>query len=129
MKTYPIKPNTKPRMTRSDKWKQRPCVMQYRDYKDEIRKACVDLPESGYHVIFVMPMPKSWTEEERDKMRGKPHQQTPDKDNLEKGLLDAVFNEDSHIWDGRVSKYWGDEGRIVVKQIPTFETLEEALKH
>ncbi|WP_373687373.1 RusA family crossover junction endodeoxyribonuclease [Zooshikella harenae] len=129
MKTYLIKPNTKPRMTRADKWKQRTCVMQYRAYKDEIRNASLSLPEGGYHLIFVIPMPKSWTKKKQNEMRGKPHQQTPDKDNLEKGLLDAIFSDDAHIWDGRLSKYWGDEGSIIIKKIPTFETLEEVLKH
>ncbi|MBU2709176.1 RusA family crossover junction endodeoxyribonuclease [Zooshikella marina] len=124
---YAITPNTKPRMTRADKWKQRPCVMQYRAYKDALRALSIELPESGYHLIFVLPMPKSWSKKKRAEMRGQPHKATPDKDNLEKGLLDALFVDDAHIWDGRVSKYWGDEGQIIVKRIPTYNTLDEAL--
>ena len=126
--TYKITPNTKPRMTRADKWKKRPSVVKYRSYKDQVRAIPVELPECGYHVVFVIPMPKSWSKKKRNKMNGQPHQQTPDKDNLEKGLLDALFSEDSHIWDGRVSKYWGDEGAIIIKQIPVFKTLEDVLK-
>lgn len=49
-------------------------------------------------------------------MDGKPHQQTPDKDNLEKALLDAVYDNDCRVWDGRVSKIWGREGKIIVKE-------------
>lgn len=48
-------------------------------------------------------------------MDGKPHQQKPDKDNLEKALLDAIFDDDSRIWDGRVSKVWGATGMIRVR--------------
>jgi Holliday junction resolvase RusA-like endonuclease len=48
-------------------------------------------------------------------MDGKPHQQKPDKDNLEKSILDAVFDDDSKVWDGRVSKLWGVDGKIVVE--------------
>ncbi|MGU0055537.1 RusA family crossover junction endodeoxyribonuclease [Enterobacter hormaechei] len=43
-------------------------------------------------------------------MNGKPHQQKPDKDNLEKALLDAIFDDDSRVWDGRVTKVWGRGG-------------------
>ena len=62
-------------------------------------------------------MPKSWESSKRDKMRGLPHKQTPDKDNCEKAILDALFTNDSMIWDGRVSKFWGDSGAIVVIEI------------
>jgi Holliday junction resolvase RusA-like endonuclease len=48
---------------------------------------------------------------------GKPHQQKPDKDNLEKALLDAIFEDDCRIWDGRVSKVWGETGQILIGEI------------
>lgn len=38
-----------------------------------------------------------------------------DKDNLEKALLDAIFDDDSRIWDGRVTKVWGVKGQIIIK--------------
>lgn len=50
-------------------------------------------------------------------MNGKPHQQKPDKDNLEKALLDAIFEDDCRIWDGRVSKVWGETGKIIIKEL------------
>lgn len=87
--------------------------MRYRAYADEVRFRGVVLPES-YHVTFVMPMPKSWSKKRRAEMTGKPHRQKPDKDNLEKALLDALHEDDSHIWDGRVTKLWGEFGRIIV---------------
>lgn len=43
---------------------------------------------------------------------------TPDKDNLEKAVLDAVFENDSHVWDGRVSKLWADRGVLIVSPEP-----------
>lgn len=48
-------------------------------------------------------------------MRGTPHEQKPDKDNLLKALLDALYGDDSHVWhdDGHL-KFWGDEGSITV---------------
>lgn len=104
-------------MTRSDKWKKRDSVLRYRAFKDEVRLRGIQLPESGYHVIFVLPMPKSWSKKKMAEMNGKPHQQKPDKDNLEKALLDSIFEDDCRIWDGRVSKIWGYEGKIIVNQI------------
>ncbi|GAG23977.1 unnamed protein product, partial [marine sediment metagenome] len=32
-----VTPNTKPRMTKRDKWKKRPCVIKYRKFCDELR--------------------------------------------------------------------------------------------
>ncbi|MBG3071584.1 RusA family crossover junction endodeoxyribonuclease, partial [Proteus mirabilis] len=50
-------------------------------------------------------------------MNGKPHQQKPDKDNLEKALLDAIFDDDSRVWDGRVTKVWGKRGQIIIQEV------------
>ena len=113
IKFYPILPVPKPRMTRQDKWKKRGCVMQYRAFADEVRARGVRLPEA-YHVVFILPMPKSWPKKKRVEMCGKPHQQTPDKDNMEKALLDALYGNDAHVWDGRCSKIWGRTGGLVV---------------
>ena len=124
MQIVDVTPVTKPRQTKRDKWKQRPCVMRYRAYADHLRAKMLDIPECGYHLIFIMPMPKSWSKKKRDAMRGKQHQQTPDKDNLEKAVLDALYGDDSCVWDGRVSKFWGDKGRVIVRSIPAFR-LEE----
>lgn len=115
-KVYNITPLGKPRMTRADKWKKRPEVLRYRAFCDEVRLNKVTLAESGYHVIFVLPMPPSWSKKKRALMDGKPHQQKPDKDNLEKALLDALFGEDSHIWDGRVTKIWGETGKMIIRE-------------
>ncbi len=86
MKEYAITPVPKPRMTQRDKWKKRPVVLRYHAFKDEVRAAGVELEESGQHIIFVLPMPKSWSKKKQREMVGKPHQQKPDKDNLEKAL-------------------------------------------
>ncbi|MCP4355657.1 MAG: RusA family crossover junction endodeoxyribonuclease [Proteobacteria bacterium] len=114
---YEIVPVSKPRMTRSDKWKQRPCVLKYRSFKDLIRENNVYLPESKYHVVFQVAIPKSWPKKKKALMLGQPHQQRPDKDNFEKALLDALFQEDSAVWDGRASKIWGKEGAIFIGKI------------
>ena len=45
------------------------------------------------------------------------HQAKPDKDNLEKGFWDALFEEDEAVWDARVSKFWAYEGAILLREI------------
>lgn len=106
---YGITPIPKPRMTRADKWKKRPCVQKYWDFKDEVRRLNIDLPESGAHVIFYLPIPKNGI-----KRLGKPHQQKPDCDNLLKALMDAIYDDDAHIYDIRVSKFWSEKGYIEI---------------
>lgn len=114
MHKYQVTPIGKPRMTRSDKWKQRPAVMRYRFFCDDVRLHDIRLPEAGAHVTFVIPMPQSWSKKKRALMNGKPHKAKPDIDNLEKALLDALFDNDAHIWDLRKTKIWGEEGAIII---------------
>lgn len=116
MQVFDICPIPKPRMTQRDRWAKRPAVLRYRAFCDEVRFRGVTLPESGWHVTFVLPMPDSWSKKKRAAMNGMPHQLKPDKDNLEKALLDAIFDDDARIWDGRVTKIWGERGCIQIIQ-------------
>ena len=116
-RTYKIKPVPKPRMTQSDKWKQRPCVIRYRQFCDEVRSAGVELPESGAVVSFILPMPKSWSKKKRAKFNGTAHQTKPDLDNLLKALSDAIHDEDCRIWHyGEIKKCWGETGYIIIER-------------
>ncbi len=117
MKIYNVVPMGKPRMTRADKWKKRPEVLRYRAFCDHVRLLGVKLPEANSHITFILPMPKSWSKKKRAEMNGKPHQSKPDKDNLEKALLDALFEDDAHIWDSRVTKLWGEVRQIIIREI------------
>lgn len=66
------------------------------------------------HVVFHIPMPKSWSAKKRKTMRGMPHQQRPDIDNILKGLMDAVLPEDSHVHGVVAYKTWADTGAIEI---------------
>jgi len=105
-------PMGKPRMTRQDKWKKRPCVMRYRQIKDEIKAACkADLTKRDVwrlDWIAYMEMAKSWSKKKRAFFAGGRHRAKPDKDNIDKGILDALFTEDSTICEGFHSKRWDD---------------------
>jgi Holliday junction resolvase RusA-like endonuclease len=113
---YDITPVPKPRQTQRDKWAKRPAVLRYRAFADEVRLRKVKLPEHA-HVLFVLPMPASWNQTQRGGHRGAAHLQKPDVDNLQKGLLDALYEDDSGVWDIRATKIWGDKGAIWVREI------------
>lgn len=115
IKLYPVVPVPKPRMTQRDKWQKRPAVMRYRAFCDDLRARKCTFPESGSHVIFHMPMPKSWSKKKRAEMLGQPHRQKPDRDNLEKALMDAVYENDESVWDMRTTKIWSDIGCIEIR--------------
>ena len=101
-------------MTQRDKWAKRPAVLRYFAFKDECRLKKVELPESGAHVIFTIPFPKSYSKKKRRELDGRPHQLKPDLDNLLKALADAVYSDDSGIYDVRASKYWGYTSQIEI---------------
>lgn len=116
MAVYYIDPVPKPRMTVSDKWKKRPCVERYWAYKDLLRTFDIQLPVP-YKITFYLPMPKSWSKKKKDEHFGQPHLQKPDKDNLEKALLDGLLDEDSHVWSGWAEKRWAFAGSIEIEPI------------
>lgn len=112
---YRINPVPKPRMTQSDKWKKRACVMRYRDFKDQCRCFHVKLPEDGARVIFHIQMPKSWSEKKKGSMAGRWHKSRPDLSNLLKALEDAIFTDDSKISSyGYLCKRWARRGAIEI---------------
>lgn len=112
-----ITPVGKPRQTQSDRWRQRPPVMRYRAFADELRlKYSEDLPDSII-LRFYIAMPQSWSKKKKVEMLGKPHQQKPDFDNLAKSVCDALKKEDSVIWRCLVEKYWAAEGAIEIEPL------------
>ena len=113
-----IEPVPKPRMTRRDKWSERPCVVRYYQFKDELNLLWGNREIfQPCHLIFHLPMPDSWSKKKKAEMLGRPHQQKPDIDNLIKAFFDCLLVEDSHIYDVRGTKYWSDAGSIEVRQL------------
>jgi Holliday junction resolvase RusA-like endonuclease len=114
-----VKPVPKPRMTRSDKWKKRPAVVAYHNFKDELR---VETRKHHYElgdelsVWFFIAMPKSWSKKKQAEMWGQPHQQKPDLDNLVKAFKDAMLEDDSKVWKySDIRKIWWNEDCIEIK--------------
>jgi hypothetical protein len=114
---YQITPIPKPRMTQRDRWLDPPreCVRVYRNFCDLCNLNKIHLPPSGGHVTFILPMPESWSSKQKILLNGAPHNQTPDIDNLLKAINDALFSNDSFIWDIHVTKRWGFEGKIIIE--------------
>jgi Holliday junction resolvase RusA-like endonuclease len=113
---YPLAPHSKPRMTQSDTWKRRPCVLAYRAFKDLIAAYAVAIPQPC-SIVFHIGMPSSWSEKKKAAHDGQPHLTRPDLDNLLKGLLDAALTEDCVIWNVHCEKRWGRMPGIEITKV------------
>ena len=114
---FDITPIGKPRMTQSDKWKKRPCVLRYREYADILRLLAkvngYELKDSLY-ATFVLPMPSSWSKTKKEKMNGQPHVVKPDLDNVIKAFQDILCKQDQSIHTYKCRKIYGYEGSIKI---------------
>jgi Holliday junction resolvase RusA-like endonuclease len=134
---YLIAPVAKPRMTRGDKWRKIPRkpVGKYWAFCRRCQLLKMELPLSNASVTFIVPMAESWSKKKRKQFDGKPHQPKggPDLDNFLKALGDALYKNDSCIWDVHIRKVWGYEGKIIIDQsdmtrgisylAPAYETM------
>ncbi|HEY9768805.1 MAG TPA: RusA family crossover junction endodeoxyribonuclease [Coleofasciculaceae cyanobacterium] len=102
-------------MSRRDRWAERPCIIRYYQFKDELNRLWGNREiVQPCHLVFHLSMPNSWSSSKREKKLGQPHQQKPDIDNLIKAFFDCLLVDDSHIYDVRGSKYWSNTGSIEV---------------
>lgn len=119
--TFDVDPMGKPRMTQSDKWKKRDVTDRYWIFKNKlqlhIKGIGFKIPESNIHMVFRIEMPQSWPKKKKLEMLNKPHQQKPDADNILKGVQDSLCEDDSYIWDVRISKLWDWKGSISIYNI------------
>lgn len=106
----PIDAMGKPRMTRADAWKKRKCVQKYWSFKDALLLFIKQRPEVPFVVSWIVfkEIPKSIKGKKREVLKGTPHVQTPDRDNLDKAALDALFKQDSTVYAGVIAKFWDD---------------------
>ena len=120
--TLHTKPIGKPRMTRRDKWAKRPCVVRYREWADELRAEVtrqigqLPEPEDIVDVSWTAEFepPPSWSKKKRAAHIGELHRQKPDRDNIDKAVLDTLWEEDSGIAAGTLRKVWSTESRITI---------------
>jgi Holliday junction resolvase RusA-like endonuclease len=87
-------------------------------------------PEQGGHLVFYIPVPKSWKEYKKRDMHMKLHQSKPDWDNLAKAFFDGLMSEDKYIADIHVTKKWVNQDRGWIEFIfnpPTHRSLDVLL--
>ena len=104
-------------MTRSDRWKKRKSVVRHWEYKDYIQEQANNnnfVLQKDIKVSFHLKMPKSWSKKKQQEMFGRPHQQTPDLDNLIKAFFDSLTDDDSWIFSITAFKVWDKNGYIKV---------------
>lgn len=118
----PGQPVAAPRMTQRDKWASRPCVVKYFNWRNNAKRIAIEqlgeIPDpetivSLSWVAFIEP-PKSWSKKRKKAIEGELHRQNPDRDNLDKSILDALFKQDQAIADGRICKRWSKTPRVEV---------------
>lgn len=120
-------PVGKPRMTQRDKWARRPAVMRYRTWADTARAellAAGGIPEGAVvHTVnwsaYIEP-PKSWSKKKREYYLGEAHQAKPDRDNIDKAVLDSLFREDQGVAYGHMKKMWGSPARLEIEIVYSF---------
>lgn len=109
-------------MTRRDKWLDPPraCVARYRAWRDGARAVAAqhDIPppekiRALNWVAYYAP-PKSWSKKRRQEVIGHLHRSRPDRDNIDKAVLDALFDEDSAIAAGCIVKRWSLTERLEI---------------
>lgn len=108
----------KPRMTQRDKWAKRPEVMRYRAWADLVRLHARRLPDAAkikslsWSAYFAPP--PSWSRRRAQEAIGELHRAKPDRDNIDKAILDTLFDEDSGIAAGHIEKRWDVQARLVI---------------
>ena len=112
-----IIPVAKPRMTKRDVWAQRPAVMRYRAFCDELRLKYKKTLPAEVQLIFYIPMPISWSKKRRVSLFRMPHQQKPDIDNLCKSVMDALSDDDAYIHELHAMKFWDYRGTIEINDL------------
>lgn len=116
----PGPPLGKPRMTQRDKWKKRPNVVRYREWCDRIHEAVGDSLPAAEQVAEVnwtayFEPPKSWPKRRRVAAMGTRHRSKPDRDNIDKAVLDCLFEHDERIPDGTLRKRWDWMARLEIE--------------
>lgn len=116
------------RMTQSDKWKtnpnhtdpqkrQREAVARYFDFKNKVRQQAhkMNYKMSGIlEIVFLVPMPNSWSEKKKSRHNKHPVITRPDIDNYIKSFMDALEIEDGFVWKVIAEKRHAFKGSILV---------------
>lgn len=127
---FDIKPRPAPRETQGQRDSG-----GYAAWKEEIQwmaKAAGFELGNCFRVIFLIPVLKKWSSEERAARHLTPHQAKsgPDWDNQVKAVMDALLPHrlggDAKSWDGRVTKLWvNGAAAILIRNLDEAKILIE----
>jgi len=106
-------------MTQRDKWAKRPCVVQYREWADLVRLIARPVPPAEKVIslswVATFEPPASWSKKKRKMALGELHCLKPDRDNIDKAVLDALYPDgDSAIACGFIRKTWGEVSSLEI---------------
>jgi Holliday junction resolvase RusA-like endonuclease len=108
-----------PRMTRRDKWAKRPVVVRFMAWRNALENVRRVLPNANRITSFswtaYFAPPATWSAKKRAEHLGKLHRSKPDRDNIDKALLDGLFAEDKGIAHGTIRKVWDATPRIEIE--------------
>lgn len=111
-------PIGKPRMTQKVKWEQTDAQARYFAWADKARETVTGNPKQklhandylGLYAFAHIGMPESWSAKKKKQCAGCLCTSKPDKDNIEKALIDALFEQDERICLGGLhAKFWCEE--------------------
>ena len=125
---FDVVPMGSVRMTQSDRWKtnpnhidpkkrQRSVVTEYFDFKNKIKAQAnamkFELPQV-LDIVFLIPMPFTWSEKKKVKYNKTKVLKRPDIDNLVKAFMDALSVEDGYVWKITAEKRYAFRGSVIV---------------
>ena len=128
MPVFKVNPCSAPRMTQRDKWEKRKCVLKYHAYRDELRLrariAKFELSDR-FSVDFYIEMPKSWSKVKRGLKVNTPHDVKTrlDLDNLLKGLMDSLLEDDGSVHEIHARKWWAEDGAIRLENLEASQSI------
>lgn len=108
-------PVAKPRMSSSDKYKMRPCVMHYRAWCDLARYKAFGKNKKIQLTAPTILRVRIFLADGTRQHRVGPHGQKPDVSNILKAVEDALFLNDELIYDVHGTKLWADGGKARVE--------------
>jgi hypothetical protein len=103
----------KPRMTQSDKWKQRPSVLRYFSFCDDLRMSFGLLPMRKFLRASGIELTAYFMSSTSEAYQT-PHTLKPDLDNLVKGAMDALLTQDQFVHKIQAAKFWGPENLLMI---------------
>lgn len=127
-----IEPKGAVRMTQAGKWTSK-TAQRYLAYKKliglELNKICKTPTKQpvSIKILFVMPIPPSWSKKKRMDAIGSYHTSKPDIDNLIKGLFDAankiLWQDDNQVVRCNTTKIYGEKPCIEFEVTAMYEEV------